>query len=278
MSEQSTSEATPKQRTKKRRAKKKVAPSRELPPVTPSTLGGSSWLSKSVIVALVIGVLAGGAGGFYAGQRYRPSRAQGPEPGPAYIALAAWSPRKGPEHAKVTIVEFSDLQCPFCARVNPTLQQIEKTYGDDVAIVFRHKPLPMHKDARSAALAMQAAARQGKAWEMHDKMFADRADLSQPTVEKFAGELGLDVTKFKADYEDPKLGEEVDADSKAADEAGARGTPTFFINGRRIRGARPFGDFKKVIDEEIEKANALVAKGTAIAQIYDALAKNQKSN
>lgn len=147
-----------------------------------------------------------------------------------------------------------------------------------MAIVFRHKPLPMHKDARSAALAMQAAARQGKAWEMHDKMFADRADLSQPAVERFAADLGLDVAKFKTDLADPKLGEEVDNDSKTADEAEARGTPTFFINGRRIRGARPFADFKKVIDEEIEKANALIAKGTPIAKVYDELAKNQKSN
>lgn len=109
MSEQSTSEErTPKKRTKKRRTKK--ASRHEAPAVAPSTAREPSWWSKPVIAALIIGVLAGGAGGFYAGQNYRPSRARGPEPGPAHIALAAWSPRKGPEHAKVTILEFSDFQ------------------------------------------------------------------------------------------------------------------------------------------------------------------------
>ncbi len=152
------------------------------------------------------------------------------------------------------------------------------TYGDDVAIVFRHKPLPMHKDARTAALAMQAAHRQGKAWEMHDAMFASPKDLSRAAVERMAEGLGLDMTQFKAALDDPKVGEEVDRDTALADEVEARGTPTFFVNGRRIRGARPFADFKRVIDEEREKANALLAKGTPIDKIYDELAKNQKTN
>lgn len=136
----------------------------------------------------------------------------------------------------------------------------------------------MHPHARTAALAMQAAHQQGKAWEMHDKMFADYRRLSPPVIDGYAAELGLDVTKFKAAMEDPKVGEQVDQDGKAADDVGARGTPTFFINGRRVRGARPFDDFKSIIDEEIKKADALIAKGTPIADVYAQLAKNQKSN
>jgi predicted DsbA family dithiol-disulfide isomerase len=136
----------------------------------------------------------------------------------------------------------------------------------------------MHKHARSAALAMQAAQQQGKAWEMHDKMFENYKAITPEVLGTWAGEIGLDVAKFQAAMKDPKLGEQVDADAKLADSVQARGTPTFFINGRRLRGARPFDDFKRVIDEEIEKADELIAKGTPIAQVYDKLAKAQKAN
>lgn len=136
----------------------------------------------------------------------------------------------------------------------------------------------MHKHARVAAIAMQAAKQQGKAWEMHDKMFADYKAINPEILETWAGELGLDVEKFRAAMKDPKLAEQVDADAKLADSVQARGTPTFFVNGRRVRGARPFDDFKRVIDEEIEKANALLEEGTPIAQVYDKLAKAQKAN
>jgi protein-disulfide isomerase len=147
-----------------------------------------------------------------------------------------------------------------------------------VAIVFRHKPLPMHRNARPAALAMQAAHQQGKAWEMHDMLFADYKAITPEAIDGYAEKLGLDVAKFKTSMGDPKIGEQIDKDSKTADDAGARGTPTFFVNGRRVRGARPFEDFKRIIDEEIKKADALIAKGTPIADVYDKLAKNQKAN
>jgi protein-disulfide isomerase len=136
----------------------------------------------------------------------------------------------------------------------------------------------MHKDARSAALAMQAAKRQNKAWEMHDKMFAAQGDLSLPAVTQMARELELDVAQFTKDMGDPEVAKEVDKDAEVADSVEARGTPTFFINGRRIRGARPLSSFKKVIEEEIEKANKLLQEGTSIEGVYDVLAKNQKEN
>ncbi len=136
----------------------------------------------------------------------------------------------------------------------------------------------MHKNARPAAIAMQAAQQQGKAWEMHDKMFENYKRLNPEVIDGLAAELGLDMAKFKVAMANPKLAEQVDKDAKTADDAGARGTPTFFINGRRIRGARPFEDFKRIIDEEIKKADELLASGTPIKDVYDKLAKNQKAN
>jgi protein-disulfide isomerase len=247
------------------------------PPVEPRAPSRWAWLSKAVVVALLFGLGAGGTGGYFLG-RWSAAPNQRPIPGPAFVALPEWSPRQGPPHAKVTIVEFSDFQCPFCARAVPTIKQILAEYKDSVAVVFRNKALPMHKDARGAALALQAAQRQGKAWEMHDKMFENAKDLARPALEGYAQELGLDVEKFRADLDDPRVAAEVDADDKAADEVQANGTPCFFVNGRRIPGARPFSDFKRVIDEEIEKADKLIASGTPIAEVYEKLAKAQKSN
>ena len=105
-------------------------------------------------------------------------------------------PMKGPANAKVTIVEFSDFQCPFCGRVMPTLQQIEKNYGNDVRIVFIHNPLPFHPNAEPAAEAAIAADAQGKFWQMHDKLFANQQNLTRPDFEKYAQEIGLDMGKF----------------------------------------------------------------------------------
>ncbi len=138
-------------------------------------------------------------------------------------------------------------------RVGPTLEQIEKAYGDKVAIVFKHQPLAFHDKAMGAAMAMQAAHRQGKAWKMHDAMFANNQALAPADLEKYAKDIGLDVAKFKKDMDDPKLKEEVLADQKIANAVGASGTPTFFVNGRKVVGAQPFEQFKTIIDEELAK-------------------------
>jgi protein-disulfide isomerase len=188
--------------------------------------------------------------------------------GPKKIELFAWNPRKGPKAAKVTIVEFSDFQCPFCSRVVPTIHQIEEQYGKDVAIIFKNQPLPFHDKAKGAAYAFLAAGRQGKAWEMHDKMFANNTALTPPDLEKYAKDLGLDVAKFTKDVEDPKVKEEVDADSKQGTSVGASGTPAFFINGRNLVGAQPFEKFKEVIDDEIKKADELIKSGVPLADVY----------
>jgi protein-disulfide isomerase len=194
-----------------------------------------------------------------------------PPPGPKKVAIPAHSPRKGPKHAKVTIVEFSDFQCPFCSRVNPTLAQITKTYPNDVAIVFVNQPLAFHDRAEPAGRAFLAAARQGKGWEMHDKLFANQQALSDADLEKYATELKLNVGKWKTDYQSSELKEQVKADQTLANSVGANGTPTFFINGRELVGAQPFEQFKTVIDEEIKKADELLKSGVKADQLYEKL-------
>jgi protein-disulfide isomerase len=166
-----------------------------------------------------------------------PAAAEAPKPtGPRKVDIAAWNPRKGPKGAKATVVIFSDFQCPFCKRAVPTIHEIEQKYPKDVALVFRNQPLPFHNNAMPAAQAFLAAARQNKAWEMHDKLFENNQALSQPDLEKYAQELGLNMGKFKKDFEDPKLKEQIKADSDHGTSVGANGTPTFFINGRRFDG------------------------------------------
>jgi protein-disulfide isomerase len=191
--------------------------------------------------------------------------------GPRKIAFSAHNPRLGPKAAKVTIAEISDFQCPFCKRAIPTVKEVEQKYSKDVAVVFINQPLPFHEHAMEAALAFQAAHRQGKAWELHDKMFDNNTQLERANLEKFAGEIGLNVARFKKDMDDPKLKDEVAQDQKLANSVGANGTPTFFINGRELVGAVPFADFQKIIDEEIKKADALIKKGTPLKDVYQKL-------
>src|SRR4029450_2048834 len=168
-------------------------------------------------------------------------------------AIPAGAPRLGPKAAKVTIVEFSDFQCPFCSRVTPTVKEIEKKYPKDVAIVFVNQPLPFHDKAQGAAQAFLAAHRQGKAWEMHDKMFANQQALAQPDLEKYAQEIGLNVARFKQGLDDPKIKDQIKSDQALANSVGANGTPTFMINGREVVGAQPFAAFPTVIAERVKQ-------------------------
>ncbi len=183
----------------------------------------------------------------------------------------------GKADAKVTIVEFSDFQCPFCARVIPTVKQVEEKYGDDVRVAFKHNPLPFHPNAPGASQAALAAGAQGKFWEMHDKIFAANAaqqSIERPALEKFASELGLNMAKFKADLDAKAYQAMADRDTAQAQKLGASGTPSFFINGRRVRGAQPFEKFKEVIDEELKKADAALARGVSRANLYAELTKD----
>jgi protein-disulfide isomerase len=184
------------------------------------------------------------------------------------IDFPADAPILGPKNAKVTIVEWSDFQCPYCSRAIPTLKQVEEKYPKDVRVVFRHQPLPFHNNAKPAAEASMAAHEQGKFWPYHDKLFANQGQLDRASLEKYAGEVGLNLVKFKAALDSGKFRSRVEADSAAGTAAGANGTPTFFINGRQLVGAQPFESFKSVIDEELAKANKLIASGVKPEQVY----------
>jgi protein-disulfide isomerase len=122
-----------------------------------------------------------------------------------------------------------------------------------------------------AAIALQAAHRQGKAWQLHDKMFENQQALDPAQIEGYAKEVGLDIARFKKDMDDPKVKQEVLEDQKLANSLGASGTPTFFINGRQLVGAQPFEQFKTVIDEEIQKADELIKKGVPLSKVYEKL-------
>jgi len=191
---------------------------------------------------------------------------------PVYVEIPENAPSKGPKDAKVTIVAFSDFECPFCARVTPTIEQILNTYGNDVRLVFRHLPLSFHRNAKSAAEAAMAAHEQGKFWEMHDKLFANQRQLSRENYEKWAQEIGLDMKKFRAALDSGKFSDYIDRDAADANKVGARGTPAFFINGRLVSGAQPFENFKRVIDEELKRADEELKKGTPKSQLYRKLA------
>ncbi len=198
------------------------------------------------------------------------------DPSQIYKVPVGNSPVKGVPGAKVTIVQFSDFQCPFCSRVEPTVTELEKDYGKDVRVVWKNNPLPFHPNAMPAAEAAMAAAAQGKFWEMHDKIFADQGHMDPATYEKYATELQLNVDKFKADIAAHKFQASIKEDQTLAEKFGARGTPSFFINGRPLRGAQPKEAFKQVIDKEIQAADALLKKGVKANELYAELTKNAK--
>lgn len=166
------------------------------------------------------------------------------------------APVKGNAAAKITIVEFSDFQCPFCKRVLPTVDQVMKEYEGKVKLAFRHNPLPFHPNATPAAKAAMAAHKQGKFWEMHDKLFNGQQDLTDKNFKKWAGELKLNVAKFEKDMKDPAVAKEIEDDASFARANGAGGTPSFFVNGVILVGAQPFEKFKEVIDALLKETNA----------------------
>jgi protein-disulfide isomerase len=170
-----------------------------------------------------------------------------------YPVAAGESASKGPKGAPLQVIIFSDFQCPFCGRVEPTLAQMEKEYQGKVRFVWKNYPLPFHNNAEPAAEAAMAAGAQGKFWQMHDKLFANQQQLDRAALEKYGTELGLNMGKFKADLDAAKYKSSIEAETKEGQAVGVTGTPAVFINGRKISGAYPFETFKKIADEELAK-------------------------
>jgi protein-disulfide isomerase len=160
---------------------------------------------------------------------------------------------RGNASAPVTIIEFSDYECPFCKRANATTEQVLKAYGDKIRFVHRDFPLAFHASARPAAEAALCAGDQGKFWEYQDKLFKSE-DLSADKLKALAKETGIDQAKFDDCVAKKPHAATIDKDMADGAEAGVNGTPAFFINGRMISGALPFEKFKEIIDDEIARA------------------------
>ncbi|MDG2050871.1 MAG: thioredoxin domain-containing protein [Myxococcota bacterium] len=168
--------------------------------------------------------------------------------------IEAVGPSLGPPSAPVTLVEFSDFQCPYCARAVPTLKALREKYPDELRVVYRHMPLGFHPNARAAAIAATCADAQGLFWPYHDQLFEQQNALTAEDLMTHAEAVGLDAVTFKVCLEAPETAATVDADNLAAESAGVTGTPAFFINGIFLSGAQPLEVFEAVIDEELQQA------------------------
>ncbi len=157
------------------------------------------------------------------------------------------APSLGKADAPFTLVEFSDFQCPFCVKAQPTIKALLAKYPDKVRLVFMHLPLPMHKQAKAAAQASWAAGQQGKFFEFHDQLFGLSEKIEASSFEQIAQNLKLDLVKFNKDRQSPEAIAQVEADINQAEGIGVEGTPTFVLNGVIVRGALALEDFEEVI-------------------------------
>lgn len=186
-----------------------------------------------------------------------PTQQANPEPaqaaGPVDVVVTSDDHVRGGENAKVTIVEYSDFECPFCEAAYPTIKQVMDTYGDDVRIVYRHFPLSFHAQAQKSAEASECAADQGKFWEYHDMVFENQALISGGVTQfkKWAADLRLNTTRFNSCLDSGEKADEVTDDMNSGVALGVSGTPGFFINGISVVGAQPFSSFKQIIDQEL---------------------------
>jgi protein-disulfide isomerase len=172
---------------------------------------------------------------------------------PLVSLKTAGAPSLGAPDAPVEIVVFDDFECPYCARAVPLFKQVLETYPGKARLVFKNFPLKMHKNARAAAAAALAAERQGKFWPLHDLLFENYNKLNPQKIRELAKQVGLDMARFDQDINDQVLQQQINADLQEGQKVGVRGTPTVFINGRRLQ-QRNLAGFKQMIDAELAKA------------------------
>lgn len=212
-----------------------------------------------------------------------PSQAKKPDPdeedpGKVWkVPVLADDPQRGRADALVTIVEFSDYQCPFCKRVEATLEEVHRLYGKDVRTVWKDNPLPFHPRAMPAAKLARAVF-QSKGndafWKLHDALFANNPQLEDSDFEELVTKQGLSWKALQGPLASAKISARINESIELADDFQARGTPHFFINGRRLSGAQPIDAFKQLIDEELAKARALLEHGTPRGKLYAELLKD----
>jgi len=187
------------------------------------------------------------------------------------VSVDPGDPTLGPPEAPVTIVVFSDYQCPYCSRHEDTIAKIREAYGDNVRVVFKQFPLEFHKDARAAAVAALAAGAQGKFWEMHYKIFGNARVLSREKYFAWALEMGLDMGEFETALASPETAAQVDRDIAAGTGYGVRGTPATFVNGVMIVGAQPYAKVEEMVLLGLKRAFVLMRSGIPADEVYDTL-------
>lgn len=166
---------------------------------------------------------------------------------------------KGAENASVTLIEYLDYECEVCGAYYPVVKRISEEYKDDVKFVVRYFPLPGHKNSMTSALAVEAAGKQGKYWEMHDIVFENQKDWGEQRFadskifENYARQIGLDMDRYSQDIRSQELRDRVERDRRAGQRLGITGTPTFFLNGEKIETPRGYENFKTLIQSTISK-------------------------
>ena len=186
------------------------------------------------------------------------------------------APLLGDANAPITLVEFTDFECPFCSRANTTIHELMTKNPGKFKLIFKHNPLSFHKHANAAHRAAEAAGMQGKFWEMYDLLFANQKKLEQSDLENYASQIGLDIAKFKADMESEIIQKRIADDLKQGETAGVKGTPHFFMNGTRISGAQPLEKFQEALDKETAIVNKMIERGISPDEIYKKIIEEDK--
>lgn len=180
-----------------------------------------------------------------------PTPSVDPTPTKVDIAVTADDHIRGDKNAAVTMIEYSDFECPFCGRVQPALEQILEEYDGQVNLVFRHFPLSFHPSAQKAGEASECAADQNKFWEMHDKMFANQTALGVDSLKGYAKELGLNTSTFDSCLDSGKYEQKVKDGITDGSKYGVQGTPATFVNGTMVSGAQPYENFKAAVENAL---------------------------
>ncbi|MBP7291721.1 MAG: thioredoxin domain-containing protein [Nannocystaceae bacterium] len=223
----------------------------------------------------VLGFVAALGGGFFVGQwiNNRGSQDVAIEEGPRFrVALRGDEPTRGASEPLVTIVEFADYQCPYCAQAAGPLDDVVADYDEDVRLIYKHYPLTSHPKAQPAARAAWAALQQGKFWEMHAWLFEHKAELDG--LEGEVRGLGLDVARFMQDMGSDASAKAVDDDQQAGGRLGVSGTPAFFVNGHRYAGKMNAAQWRSVIEAELDAAEQVERSGVPRAGVYEAMMKD----
>ncbi|MCX6770137.1 MAG: thioredoxin domain-containing protein [Candidatus Micrarchaeota archaeon] len=163
---------------------------------------------------------------------------------------------RGAADAKLTIYEYSDFECPFCGKAQPTVTQVMEAYGQSVKLEFRHYPLPIHSRAVPAAVASICAEKQGKFWGMHDLLYANQGALDDASLSKYAEKIGLEMAEYSKCVAGNEAVALIDRDIASGSAAGVQATPTFVIGNSMVLGAQPFDKFRQIIDAELAVENA----------------------